>query len=117
MTEYVLKCECGAKYLFEGKKEDLEKFMETPIWLCEAGRHVELGNKGDYLKIVEEREQPSKRTPVEPKEEDEFTVPELQEKFGTSLEHEGFGVFKDPDGNTWDYRLGEKGERLYSKIK
>ena len=117
MTEYVLKCECGAKYLFEGKKEELEKFMETTIWLCEAGRHAELGNKGDYLKIVEEREQPSKRIPVEPKKEDEFTVPELQGKFGTDMEHVGFGMFKDPDGNTWDHRLGGKGERLYSKIK
>ena len=52
---------------------------------------------------------------MEPKKENEFTVPKLQEKFGTSLEHAGFGVFKDPDGNVWDYRLGEKGERMYSK--
>lgn len=116
MTEYVLKCDCGAKYLFKGKKEDLEKFIDSPIWLCEAGRHVELGNKGDYLKIVEECEQPSKQTEVKPKKENEFTVSELQDKFGTEMEHVGFGVFKDPDGNTWNYRLGEKGERLYSKI-
>jgi hypothetical protein len=114
--EYVLKCECGAKYLYQGEKDDLEKFLDSPIWMCDSGRHVELGKKGDYLEIIEERDQLTKRTEVEPKKQNEYTVPELQEKFGTSLEHVGFGVFKDPNGNVWDYRLSEKGERLYSKI-
>lgn len=75
---------------------------------------------GKQGRLPEDRrgaDQPSKRTPVEPKKENEFTVPELEGKFRTEMEHVGFGVFKDPDGNTWDYRLGEKGERLYSKIK
>jgi hypothetical protein len=113
--EYILECECGAKYKFQGNKDDLDKYLESQTWMCELGRHVELGNKGDYLKIVEERDKVSKQTEVESKKKDECTVAELQEKFGTEMEHVGFGVFKDPDGNVWDYRLGSKGERLYSK--
>jgi len=111
-----LKCECGAKYLFSGEKDDLEKFLDSPIWMCDMGRHAELGNKSDYLKIIEERDQVNKRTKVKLKKENEFTVAELQEKFGTAMEHVGFGIFKDSDGNVWDYRLGKDGERLYSKI-
>jgi len=83
--------------------------------MCDLGRHVELGNKRNYLDIIEEREQLSRKAEIEPKKENEYTVPELQKEFGTGLVHIGFGVFKDPKGNVWDYRLGEKGERLYSK--
>lgn len=97
--EYVLKCECGAKYLYQGNKEDLEKFLESQIWMCDSGRHAELGKKGDYLKIIEERDELSKRTEVEPKKENEYTVQDLQKEFGTALVHIGFGVFKDPEGN------------------
>jgi hypothetical protein len=113
--EYVLKCECGAKYLYQGSKGDLEKFLDSPIWMCDLGRHAELGKKGDYLKIIEERQELTKRKEIESKKENEFTVPELQKEFGTTLVHIGFGIFRDPKGNVWDYRLDEKGERLYSK--
>ncbi len=83
--------------------------------MCDVGRHAELGKKGDYLKIIEEREELTKRAEIEPKKDNEYTVPELQKEFGTSLQHMGFGIFKDQEGNVWDYRLGENGDRLYSK--
>jgi hypothetical protein len=113
--EYVLECECGAKYLYQGKKDYLNKFLDSQIWMCNLGRHDELGKKGDYLKIVEVRDELSKKTEIEPKKKNEYTVPELQKEFGTALVHIGFGVFRDPEGNVWDYRLSEKGERLYFK--
>lgn len=77
--------------------------------MCELGRHVELGEKKHYLTIVGESDTLTPKPRVEPKREDEYTIPELQQKFGTSLEHIGFGVFRDPEGNIWDYRLGEDG--------
>lgn len=115
--EYVLECECGAKYKFQGSKDNLDEYLNSQTWMCELGRHTELGKKGNYLSVIEEREELSEEPKVEPKRDNEYTVPELQKKFGTSLEHMGFGIFKDTEGNVWDYRLGEKkGERLYSKI-
>ena len=115
LEEYILKCKCGARYKFGGKKDELDKFMDTDTWMCELGRHVELGKKGDYLTIVGEREELSESPEIEPKRKDEYTVPELQKKFGTTLEHMGFGMFKDTEGNVWDFRPGKDGERLYSK--
>ena len=115
--EYILKCTCGARYRFQGTEKELEDFLESQTWMCELGRHVELGKKKDYLSVVEERCELSENPEIEPKREDEYTIPELQEKFGTSLEHIGFGMFRDPDGNIWDYRVGENGDRYYSKTK
>ena len=115
--EYVLECKCGAKYFYQGSKDDLERFLDSQIWICDIGRHAELGKKVDYLKIIEERDELSKKAKLESKKENEYTVPELQKEFGTTLVHIGFGVFKDPEGNIWDYRIGENGERLYSKVK
>ena len=113
--EYVLRCGCGAKYIFQGEKDDLEKFMDSQIWICDLGRHIELESKRNYLQVIEEHEHLSIKAEIESKKENEYTVRELQKEFGTAMEHIGFGVFKDPEGNVWDYRLGEKGERLYSK--
>lgn len=115
MKEYILGCKCGATYKFQGEKKDLEDFLDTDIWMCELGRHVELGKKGNYLVLIEERDELSESPKIEPKRENEYTIPELQEKFRTTLEHIGFGIFKDMEGNVWDYRLGENGERFYSK--
>lgn len=112
---YVLGCKCGATYRFKGDKKDLEDFLDSQIWMCELGRHVELGRKGDYLILIEEREELIESPKIEPKKENEYTVPELQKEFSTTLVHIGFGIFRDPEGNIWDYRLGEDGERLYSK--
>jgi len=113
--EFLLKCECGAKYIFQGSQEDLEKYLDSDTWMCEAGRHAELGEKRTYLSVVEERDELSEEPKIEPQTENEYTVAELQEEFGTTLEHIGFGMFKDPDGNIWDYRIGSDGNRLYSK--
>jgi len=112
--EYELRCECGSTYRFQGTEEDLKDFLDSETWMCETGRHVEIGRKRDYLTLVGESDE-LLEPDVEPKGEGEYTVQELQEEFGTSLEHIGFGIFRDPDGNTWDYRSGPKGERLYSK--
>lgn len=114
--EFVLECECGAKYKFQGSRESLDDYLASQTWMCELGRHAELGKKSDYLKIIEERSKLSKRSEIEHKKENEYTVQELQKEFGTSMEHMGFGIFKDPDGNVWDYRLGKDGDRLYSKV-
>ena len=84
--------------------------------MCELGRHVELGKKGGYLTIVEEREELSKSPEIEPKRKNEYTVSELQKEFGTTLEHMGFGMFKDMEGNVWDFRPGKDGDRYYSKV-
>lgn len=113
----MLECECGAKYRFQGNRGNLEEYLASQTWMCDSGRHAELGKKGDYLTIVEEREELSKSPEIEPKREDEYTVPELQKRFGTTLEHIGFGMFKDTEGNVWDYRPGKNGDRLYSKVK
>ena len=115
LKEFVLECKCGARYRFQGTRKDLDEYLDSMTWMCDIGRHVELGRKRDYLSVVEERDELSGEPEIEPKKENEYTIPELQEKFGTSLEHIGFGMFRDPDGNIWDYRLGKNGERLYSK--
>lgn len=115
--EYVLRCRCGATYRFQGTEKELEDFLESQTWLCELGRHAGLGKKRDYLSVVEVRDELSPKPEVEPKREDEYTVSELREKFGDSLEHVGFGMFRDPDGNLWDYRLGKNGERLYYMVR
>ena len=94
----------------------MDEYLVSQTWMCELGRHVELGKKEDYLTVVEEIEELSESPEIEPKRKDEYTVPELQKKFGTTLEHMGFGMFKDTEGNIWDYRSGEKGERLYSHV-
>jgi len=114
--EFILECECGAKYKFQGSKENLEEYMDSQTWMCELGRHTELGKKEDYLTIVEEREELSESPEIEQKRKNEYTVPELQKEFGTTLTHIGFGMFKDAEGNVWDYRSGENGERLYSQV-
>ena len=115
IKEFILECECGARYRFQGTRKDLDEYLDSMTWMCEVGRHVELGKKKCYLKVAEERDELSEEPEIEPKRDDEYTIPELQEKFGTSLEHIGFGMFRDPDGNIWDYRLGKNGERIYSK--
>lgn len=117
LKEYILKCNCGARYRFEGEKEKLDKFLDTDTWMCEQGRHVELGKKKNYLSVIGEIDDPGKHPKPEPKQEKEYTTSELQEQFGDSLKHVGFGIFEDPDGNVWDFRSGENGERLYSKVK
>lgn len=114
--EFVLECECGAKYRFQGSRKNLEEYLASQTWMCELGRHAEIGKKGDYLKLIEEKEELSESLKIESKKEDEYTVPELQKKFGTSLEHIGFGMFRDLDGNVWDYRPGKNGDRYYSKV-
>lgn len=85
--------------------------------MCELGRHTELGKKGNYLRVTEEREELSKDPEIKSKREYEYTVPELQKKFGTTLEHIGFGMFKDTEGNVWDFRLGKDRDRYYSKVR
>ena len=115
--EFILECECGAKYKFQGSGKNLEEYLASQTWMCELGRHVELGKKGDYLTIVEEREELSESPEIEPKRKDEYTVPELQKKFGTTLEHMRFGMFKDTEGNVWDFRLGKDSDRYYSKVE
>ncbi len=117
MKEYILKCSCGAKYRFQGEKERLDEFLETDAWMCEAGRHVELGKKKDYLSLIGEIDDVDEPTKPEPKKESEYTTSELHKQFGNSLKHVGFGIFEDPDGNVWDFRSGENGERLYSKVR
>jgi len=114
--EFMLECECGAKYKFQGNRKNLDEYLASQTWMCELGRHVELGKKGDYLTIVEEREELSESPEIEPKRKDEYTVPELQKKFGTTLEHMGFGMFKDMEGDVWDFRPGKDGDRYYSKV-
>jgi len=115
IEEFILECECDAKYRFQGTRKELDEYLDSMTWMCDIGRHVELGRKGDYLSVVEERDELSGEPEIESKKENEYTIPELQEKFGTSLEHIGFGMFRDLDGNIWNYRLGKGGERLYSK--
>lgn len=115
LKEYILKCECGAKYIFQGTKDELDRYLDSQTWMCELGRHVELGNKSNYLELIGEKEEITEKPEIEPKRKSEYTVSELQKEFGTSLVHVGFGMFKDPEGNTWDFRLGEEGERLYYK--
>ena len=114
--EFLLECECGARYKLQGSKENLDEYLASQTWMCELGRHVELGKKGDYLTLIEERDEISETPEIEPKRENEYTVSELQKKFGSTLEHIGFGIFKDTDGNVWDFRSGKDGERYYSKI-
>lgn len=115
--EYILRCTCGARYRFQGTERELEDFLDSQTWMCEIGRHVELGKKRDYLSVVEVRDELSPKPEVEPKKDNEYTMAELREKFSGKLEHVGFGMFVDPDGNLWDYRLGEKGERLYYMVR
>lgn len=115
--EFMLECKCGAKYKFQGSRKNLDEYLASQTWMCDTGRHTELGKKGDYLTIIEEREELSESPEIEPKRKNEYTVPELQKRFGTTLEHIGFGMFKDMEGNVWDYRSGENGDRLYSKVK
>jgi len=115
--EYILRCTCGARYRFQGTESELEDFLDSQTWMCEIGRHVELGKKRDYLSVVEVRDELSPKPEVEPKRDNEYTMAELREKFSGKLEHVGFGMFVDPDGNLWDYRLGENGERLYYMVR
>ena len=114
--EFILECECGAKYQFQGSGKNLEEYLASQTWMCELGRHAELGKKGDYLTVIEEREELSESPEIEPKRKDEYTVPELQKKFGTTIEHMGFGMFKDTEGNVWDFRLGKDSDRYYSNV-
>ena len=110
--EYKLKCKiCGSIYKLQGIKEQLDKYLSIFGFNCEPGRHVELGTIGQYLELMSESNELSPLPKVEPKKQDEFEACELPE----GLEHIGFGIFKDPEGNIWDYRLGPSGERLYSK--
>lgn len=80
--------------------------------MCELGRHVELGSIGQYLEILSESDQLSPLPEIEPKKPGEYEVHELPK----DLRHIGFGVFENERG-IWDYRLGPKGERLYSLRK
>jgi hypothetical protein len=109
--EFKYRCRCGAVYRFQGTEEEMERFLDSQFWMCELGRHVGLGRKRDYLTLVEVGEELSDIPEIEPKRDDELEACELPE----GLEHIGFGVFIDREGNIWDYRLGPRGERLYSK--
>lgn len=108
--EYEAKCKaCGSVYKLQGTQEQLEKYLDFQGWMCEQGRHCELGKIGDYLEIMSESEELSPLPEIEPKKPGEYEVSELP----NDLEHVGFGMFRNKDG-VWDYRLGPGGERLYS---
>jgi hypothetical protein len=114
IKEYKARCKiCGGNYRLQGTKEQLEKYLSNFGFMCEVGRHVELGTVGQYLEIISESDELSPLPKIEPRKPDEYLACELPE----GLEHIGFGIFKDKEGNIWDYRLGPKGERLYSKKK
>jgi len=49
--------------------------------------------------------------PSEPKKPDEYSEDELPK----DLRSVGLGMYQDSEGNTWDYRIGPDGKRLYSK--
>jgi len=111
VKEYEAQCTvCGAVYRLQGTEEQLKQYLSRVGWMCERGRHVELGSIGEYLKITGESDELSTLPKIEPKKPGEYEVPELPR----DLEHIGFGMFVDTQGRTWDYRLGPKGERLYS---
>ncbi len=95
----------------QGTEEQIEQYLDSDTWMCDVGRHVELGKKRNYLTLLEVSDEFSPLPKIEPKKKDEFEAYELPE----GLEHIGFGIFRDTGGNVWDYRLGPKGERLYSK--
>jgi hypothetical protein len=60
--------------------------------------------------------EPAKQTtpePVEPKKTNEYAEDELP-KDSRSV---GLGMYQDPSGNVWDYRIGPDGKRLYSMRK
>ncbi len=111
MKEFELKCVCGAVYKMQGTKEQLDEYLNSQTWMCDLGRHTEIGKKGDYLTIIGESDSLSSLPKIEPKKKDEFEAYELPK----GLEHIGFGIFRDSENNIWDYRPGPNGERFYSK--
>jgi hypothetical protein len=111
MKEYEARCKvCGAVYRLDCTEEELREYLSSEGWMCEIGRHVEIGSIGQYLEIIGESDELSPKPEIEPKRLGEYEVSELPR----GLDHIGFGMFKDGKGRTWDYRLGPKGERLYS---
>jgi len=38
--EFMLECECGAKYKFQGSRKNLEEYLSSQIWMCGLGRHA-----------------------------------------------------------------------------
>ena len=110
MKEYEARCNvCGSIYKLQGTREQLERFLSRQGWMCELGRHVELGSIGQYLEVVSESDEPSPLPKIEPKKQNEYEVRELPK----GLHHIGFGIFENEQG-IWDYREGPRGERLYS---
>lgn len=111
MKEYKARCNvCGAVYRLDCTEEELNEYLSSVGWMCEQGRHVELGSIGQYLEIICESDELSPQPEIEPKRPGEYEVSELPR----DLDHIGFGMFRDSKGKTWDYRLGPEGERLYS---
>lgn len=111
MKEYEARCKvCGAVYRLDCTEEELREYFSSIGWMCEIGRHVELGSIGQYLEITSESDELSPKPEIEPKKPGEYGVSELPK----GLDHIGFGMFKDKQGGVWDYRLGPRGERLYS---
>ena len=109
--EYQGRCRvCGAVYRLQGTRAELDRYLSSAGWMCELGRHVELGSAGQYLEIVGVSDELSTPPVIEPKKPGECEVSELPR----GLEHIGFGMFRDAQGRVWDYRLGPEGERLYS---
>ncbi len=111
IKEFELKCACGAVYKMQGTEKQLEDYLNSQTWMCELGRHTEIGKKSDYLTVIGESDRLSPLTKIEPKKKDEFEAYELPK----GLDHIGFGIFRDNEGSIWDYRLGPDGERFYSK--
>jgi len=73
VKEYRAKCKiCCANYVLQGTKEQLEKYLSTETFMCEPGRHVELGPVKAYLEIISESEKLSQLPKIEPKKPNEY---------------------------------------------
>ena len=110
MIEYEAQCKkCGCTYKLQSTDEQLEAYLDSDGWMCENGRHVELGPKRNWLEIMGQSTTLTPKPVIEPKQPNEYEVKDLP----NDLKHCGFGIFKNDQG-IWDYRIGPEGHRLYS---
>jgi len=111
---YLARCgRCGAKYRLQGTEEELKKFLDIMPFECVPGRHIELGRIGDYLEVYAESDEVVEIQEPEDKKPNEYEAYELPK----DLIHIGFGVFRDSQGNIYDYRIGPRGKRFYSIVR
>jgi len=113
VKEWRLKCRvCGGVVKGQGTKQQLDEWMQQDFGECPAGgRHVELGKRKDYLELTDVSDELSKIEKWKPDSEKQYV--DIHKIKG--LTHVGFGVFKDAEGNTYDYEKDEYGRRHYFK--